>query len=136
MFNIDYEDRLKLLNLPSLAFRQVRGDMIEAFKYCNGLYEVHKKPFVLMREFNQQTATRDHGFKIRKEKCRADCRLKFFGNRIANLWNSLPREIGNAPLTNAFKNRLDIFWKQYQFITDTRNIPTRTNSNSSLISIV
>ena len=133
MYNLEYEDRLKELNLPSLVFRQVRGDMIEAFKYCTGEYEVSKKPFVLMREFNQQTATRDNGFKIRKEKCKVDCRIKFFGNRIANLWNSLPGEVVNAPSTNAFKNRLDAHWRKYQFITDTRDIPTRTNSNSNLL---
>ncbi len=68
MYNLEYEIRLKRLNLPSLAFRQLRGDMIETYKYCQGFYQVEKKPFVLMREFNQGTATRDHGFKIKKEK--------------------------------------------------------------------
>ncbi len=86
-----------------------------------------------MREFNQETATRDHGFKIRKEKYKSDMRGNFFGNRIANLWNSLPAEVVNAPSTNAFKNRLDNHWKQYQFITDIRNIPARTNSNPNLV---
>ncbi len=134
MFNLEYEERLKSLNLPSLAYRQIRGDMIEAFKYCSGSYEVTKKPFTLMKEFNRETATRDNGFKIRKEKCKSDCRSKFFGNRIVNLWNSLPTEIVNSPSINAFKNRLDTHWRQYQFVTDMRNIPTRTNSNSNLIS--
>ena len=133
MYNMDYEDRLKRLNLPSLAFRQTPGDMIETFKYCQGLYEVDKKPFTLMREFNQDTTTRDHGFKIRKEKCKLDVRTNFFGNRVVNLWNSLPIDIVNSPSTNAFKNRLDKHWKNYQFTTDIRNIPSRTNSNSNLI---
>ncbi len=135
LYNVDYEDRLRRLNLPSLAFRQIRGDMIETFKYCQGLYEVEKKPFTLMREFNQDTATRDHGFKIRKEKCKSDIRANFYGNRIVNLWNSLPADIVNAPSTNAFKNRLDKHWRHYQFTTDIRNIPSRTNSNSSLVNL-
>ncbi len=97
------------------------------------IFDVTKKPFTLMKEFNCETATRDNGFKIRKEKCKSDCRSKFFGNRIANLWNSLPAEIVNSPSINAFKNRLDAHWRQYQFVTDMRNIPTRTNSNSNLI---
>ncbi len=42
MCNMEYEDRLKRLNLPSLAFRQIRGDMIEAFKYCLSFYDVEK----------------------------------------------------------------------------------------------
>ncbi len=75
--------------------------------------------------------TRDHGFKIRKEKCKSDIRANFFGNRIVNLWNSLPADIVNSPCTNTFKNRLDTDWMQYQFITDIRKIPSRTNSNPS-----
>ncbi len=133
MYDLVYEDRLKHLNLPSLAFRRIRGDMIETFKYCHQLYEVDKKPFQLRREFNIQTATRDNGFKIRKEKYKSDIRGHFFGNRVINLWNSLPFEIVNAPSVNAFKNRLDMHWKQYQYISDIRLMPTRTNSNSSLI---
>ncbi len=133
MQDLEYEDRLRRLNLPSLAFRRIRGDMIETFKYCHQLYEVDKKPFELRKEFNVQTATRDNGFKIRKEKYKSDIRGHFFGNRVVNLWNSLPSEIVNAPSVNAFKNRLDMHWKQYQYISDIRLIPSRTNSNSSLI---
>ena len=135
MCNMEYEDRLKRLNLPSLAFRQIRGDMIEAFKYCHSFYDVEKKPFTLMREFNQNTTTRDHGFKIRKEKCKSNIRANFFGNRIVNLWNSLPANIVNSPCTNTFKNRLDKHWMQYQFITDIRKIPSRTNSNPNLVAL-
>ena len=43
-------------------------------------------------------------------------------------------EIVKSPSINAFKNRLDAHWRRYQFVTDMRNIPTRTNSNSNLIS--
>ncbi len=133
MHDLEYEDRLRRLNLPSLAFRRIRGDMIETFKYCHQMYEVVKKPFELRKEFNVQTVTRDNGFKIRKEKYKSDIRGHFFGNRVVNLWNSLPFEIVNAPSVNAFKNRLDMHWKPYQYITDIRLIPSRTNSNSNLI---
>jgi len=33
-------DRLKLLNLPSLVYRRLRGDMIEVYKFCHSLYTV------------------------------------------------------------------------------------------------
>ena len=31
--NQDYEERLKRLNIPSLAFRRFRGDLIELYKH-------------------------------------------------------------------------------------------------------
>ena len=37
---IPYEERLKLMDLHSLAFRRIRGDAIETFKYLNGIYNV------------------------------------------------------------------------------------------------
>ena len=35
-----YEDGLRKLDLPTLAFRRISGDMIEMFKYMNGIYKV------------------------------------------------------------------------------------------------
>ena len=40
MNNLEYEDRLSKLKLPSLEFRRLRGDMIEVFKITNGMYDV------------------------------------------------------------------------------------------------
>ena len=40
MNNLDYEDRLAKLRLPSLEFRRLRGDMIDVFKITNGMYDV------------------------------------------------------------------------------------------------
>ena len=39
MKHLDYEDRLKSLNLPSLEFRQTKGDMIETYKIIHGVYD-------------------------------------------------------------------------------------------------
>ena len=35
---LEYLERLKKLNLPSLCYRRDRVDMIEVFKYTHGLY--------------------------------------------------------------------------------------------------
>ena len=32
---LDYPERLKLLDLPTLRYRRMRGDMIEVYKHCN-----------------------------------------------------------------------------------------------------
>jgi len=39
--------------------------------------------------------------------------------RVVNLWNSLPQEVVSAPSLNAFKGRLDKFWKNYKYTVNT-----------------
>ena len=34
-----YEERLRILNLPTLTYRRLRGDMIEVFKFTSELYD-------------------------------------------------------------------------------------------------
>ena len=128
MANLPYEERLKMLKLPSLSYRRMRGDLVEVYKYCHGLYDVHRKPFTLMREANEDSITRDNGFKIYKEKSNLASRGNFFGNRVANAWNSLPTNIVQAPSLNSFKNLLDKLWEPYMYTEDMRTIPLRTNS--------
>jgi hypothetical protein len=42
---MEYADRLRHLNLPTLKFRRVRGDIIEVYKIINGLYDKNCVPF-------------------------------------------------------------------------------------------
>ena len=35
-----YEERLRILNLPTLEYRRNRGDAIEVYKYLHGKYTV------------------------------------------------------------------------------------------------
>ena len=100
--HLAYPDRLKELDLPSLSFRRMRGDAIEMYKYCHNKYNVDKKPFTLVNDINNQSVTRNHGFKVKKEKTTNSVRSRFFGNRVANTWNALPASIVNAPSLNAF----------------------------------
>ena len=130
--DMPYEQRLEELKLPSLAYRRMRGDVIEMFKYCQGEYSVHKKPFNLYSEVQSHSITRDHGFKVKKEKNNSAIRSRFFGNRIANIWNALPADIVNASSLNSFKNKIDEHWKRYLYIEDIRTIVHRTNSNASI----
>ena len=58
-----YEERLKIMKLPSLSYRRLRGDLIEVYKYTLGLYKV---PEGLLK-FETRTNTRGHGYKL--ENC-------------------------------------------------------------------
>ena len=37
--HLPYEERLRGLNLPTLKYRRLRGDMIEVFKLLNNVYD-------------------------------------------------------------------------------------------------
>ncbi len=125
-----YEDRLRALNLPSLAYRRMRGDAIETYKFTHGKYNVSTLPFELVDEDTQPT--RNNGFKISKERCISRVRKDFLGNRVVNPWNSLPSEVVQTPSLNSFKARLDNHWESYQYLTDVKGILHRTNSKSRI----
>ena len=37
---LDYKERLKRLNLPTLSYRRLRGDTIEIYKILTGKYDL------------------------------------------------------------------------------------------------
>ena len=59
--DLDYEDRLKRLKLPSLVYRRFRGDMIQTYKYMHGYYAVD--PLMTLEKHKK---TRNHALKIHK----------------------------------------------------------------------
>ena len=108
---LDYEERLRILDLPSLAHRRKRGDLIEAYKFTHGLYNVNCS----MLEIDQSSRTRGHPYKLVKKSCNSNLRLNFFSMRVTNVWNSLPPEVVKAPSVNSFKARLDQHLHQEKF---------------------
>ena len=101
--NMSYEDRLHTLKLPSVEERRHRGDVIETHKLLTGKVDVNHEQFF---EVTHQGRTRGHGLKFIKKRAKHVSRLKFFSNRIVNLWNQLPKEVVESSTTNSFKNNL------------------------------
>lgn len=106
MAKLSYEERLRKMDLPTLVYRRNRGDAIEAFKYLKGSYRVDCSEMLPLHETAGMT-TRGHRMKLQKKECRTQLRANFFGNRIVNLWNSLPEYVVEAPSVNCFKGRFD-----------------------------
>jgi hypothetical protein len=111
--NKSYEERLRLLNLPTLVYRRNRGDMIEVYKIMSNKYDPEVS---LHLERDEGGRTRGNSRKLKILRSRLDIRKYSFSVRIVNLWNSLSDEVVTAESVNSFKNRLDKFWSKQEII--------------------
>ena len=103
---LTYEERLQRLNLFSLSFRRLRGDLIEVFKIISGLSDPDTAPDL---HLVGETITRGNGRKllVRRAEGYHNHRKHFFTLRVANIWNDLPRDVVWAGSLKSFKNKLD-----------------------------
>ena len=46
LHNLKYEERLQRMDLPSLLYRRLRGDVIETYKYLHGVYNINSSSFL------------------------------------------------------------------------------------------
>ena len=114
---LDYDDRLKRLNLPTLAFRRQRGEMIEIFKH----YHTYDRK-TLSPSFHPRTyPSRQHNFHlIRKRPKYGKSGLQYnsFYYRCQSVWNKLPSYVVDAKNINTFKNALDAHWENHLMCFD------------------
>ena len=115
---LEYDERLKSLDLPCLLYRKLRGDMIEVYKMLSGSYDNNIKPPLLLKDDMNIRQTRGNGKMLYKEKCNKDIRRNFFRNRVINFWNDLPEKVVQAPSIKSFENRLDKYWRKYNIKYD------------------
>ena len=108
--DLNYEQRLRHINLPSLSYRRIRGDMIEVFKICHGIYDREVTEGLLCLE---RTTTRDDTvLTYSKESKTRNQKTLIFLYRIVDIWNSLPESVDESPSMKTFENHLDKHWKK------------------------
>ena len=108
LYNMEYEERLKKLNLFKLSDRRTRGDMITVYKILNNIADVDNTPIFNTNGMNNLQSTRSHNMKICSEKLpTTDTRRNFFSQRVVVPWNSLPPEVVNSPNVKIFKGNYD-----------------------------
>ena len=115
---LHYEDRLQILNLPSLVYRRLRGDVIEGYKFCHDFYTIDCG----ILEMANSIIT-SHNLKLSRLTCRSQVRHGYFSQRIVEYWNSLPIDVVNSSSVNSFKRCLDKHWKDFMF---TLELPPKT----------
>ena len=106
----EYEDRLRVLKMPCLAYRRLRGDIIEVYKQLTGKYD-QRVGNILQRQQPGGMATRGNKLRIRSRRPRLDYWKYSFSHRTVKIWNSLPDEVTNATTIKTFERRLDKVWE-------------------------
>ena len=88
-----------------MAFRRVRGNLIETYKILTRLDRVDsERMFPMVGE----SRTRGHSLRKRGKPLRTEVRRNFFTQRMVNVWNSLPQKVVEAKTLSDFKKKLDI----------------------------
>ena len=113
MENMHYEDRLRLLNMYSLKYRRLRGDLIEVFKFVHGQHLGYLKG---MFEFNEENRTRCHDHKLTVKLSSTRLRQSFFSRRVVGHWNNLPCNVVSASTLDSFKARLDKYFLEKDLV--------------------
>ena len=111
--HLPYEERLQYLKLPSLVYRRHRGDMLQVYKILHHEYDLSSEKFF---KSPNDGRTRGHSYKVFKERAESAIRRNFFSFRVTELWNELPEEVVVAPNIDTFKERLDNFWSNKDWL--------------------
>jgi len=99
---LSYDQRLKILDLPSLELRQLYTDLLWCYKIVFGVVDVTRDDFF---QLCFTSITRGHAYKLYKPRCTNSKRSHFFACRVINIWNGLPLSTDFSSL-NAFKRAI------------------------------
>lgn len=108
--DLEYTERLKRINLPTLVHRRRRGDMIEVFKHFNSYDKSTISP-----SFNpRDRPSRQHKLQLHQPGSSDGSRgaqKNSFYHRVAPIWNNLPRSVVEVGTIDEFKKALDHYWE-------------------------
>lgn len=106
--NLEYDQRLKELDLKPLSLRRTIKDVCTAHKYVYGQVWVDKEdnPIVLYsKESTIQSRSRGNGLKIFSKSTTA-LEQSFLSHRVCTVWNQLPTSIVCEDNSKIFKTNL------------------------------
>ena len=108
-----YQHRLTSLDLPSLTYRNTRGDLIFLYKLINGYFNLDFSTFFTL---SPNIHTRGNSLKLYKPFTHRLCRSNYFSVKVINHWNQLPEEIVSCTSLNRFKSLLDNYFSNNKYV--------------------
>ncbi|VDM00082.1 unnamed protein product [Schistocephalus solidus] len=108
---LPYEKLLSNLDLFPLDYRQLRGNLIQAFCMLRG-----QDCCLASGDFFELATTntlRGHPIKLRVTGARLDKRIFSFSNRVIKAWNALPANIIMSSSVDTFKRKFDQYNHKY-----------------------
>ena len=125
--NKSYPERLKELKLPTLAYRRIRGHMIEVYKIITSIHDKRVTNNLLNFRNKETFNLRGNDYTLEQKRIYKPQCKHFFSNRVVTIWNTLPNNIVNSESLNIFKNRLDKLWDKQDLLTDFRGVIDKKN---------
>ena len=104
--NMSYKERLVELKLPSIKFRQIRGDLIQTYKIIHNIDNINCSDFFSFYNYNS-TRGSSTKFQLFPETAQSNSRKNFLPCRINTYWNSLVETTRTAKHMIDFKKGVD-----------------------------
>ena len=131
--SFDYPEQVKRAQLPTLSYRRLRGDMIDAFKHLPHVpkgYDVS----VLSESFainpRAMRCGRQHKYQLIRQHENKSPLSRSFYFRIREIWNNLDESVVNSLTVNEFKNNLDSHWANLEIKSNHKAPPPTRLSNT------
>lgn len=99
-----YKERLQELDIPSIQYRQLRNDLIQAYKIINNIDNIQCNEFFT---FVEDDRTRNSTLKLFKPYARTNIRSNYFSHRVVDHWNGLSETTKLSKNINEFKMKVD-----------------------------
>ena len=112
--NMTYEECLRKLNLPTMAYRRLRGDLIEVYKHLNS-YDTELLPASFQRRLRPSRKHQRQLYDRIPKDGACGVQSNSFYYRVPKVWNELPNYVVQSQTLNSFKNQLDHHFSSIMF---------------------
>ena len=111
--DLPYNDRLKILQLPTLKYRRLRNDLLHLYKLTHNMVEMDQathckkcthNTHMLQKSLRSANRGHEHKYQIHHHP---GIRNRFLTSRALSYWNSLSKTTVNSTTINSFKNNLE-----------------------------